>query len=136
MHRITRSLGFSLNSLESCVSYPMPNLLKSCHRQEEIEVVQIALKILDDENDPLPGYQEILCHLIFTVKMEDFRIKACYVAGGHQTEAPATLMYACVVSRETVQIALMLAALNGLEVKTSNIQNTYLTAPCAEKIWT
>ena len=30
VHRIARSLGFSLNSLESCVSYPMPNLLKSC----------------------------------------------------------------------------------------------------------
>ena len=30
----------------------------------------------------------------------------------------------------------MLAALNDLEVKTSDIQNAYLTAPCPEKIWT
>ena len=30
MHRIARSRGFPHNSLESCVSYPMPNLLKSC----------------------------------------------------------------------------------------------------------
>ena len=57
----------------------------------EIEAVRIAFKILDNEDDLLPGYQEIPCHLIFTVKMEDFRRKACYVAGGHQTEAPATL---------------------------------------------
>ena len=32
--------------------------------------------------------------------------------------------------------ALTLAALNDLEVKTSDIQNAYLTAPCKEKIWT
>ena len=30
----------------------------------------------------------------------------------------------------------MLAALNDLEVKTSDIYNAYLTAPCSEKIWT
>ena len=32
MHRIARSRGFPHNSLESCVSYPMPNLLKICQR--------------------------------------------------------------------------------------------------------
>ena len=103
--------------------------------KKEMEAVRIAFKIIG-ENEPLPGYQEIPCHLIFTIKMEDFRRKARYVAGGHRTEAPATLTYASVVSRDTVRIALTLAALNGLEVKTSDIQNAYLTAPCAEKIWT
>jgi hypothetical protein len=68
--------------------------------------------------------------------MEDFRRKARYVAGGHTTEAPATLTYASVVSRETVRIALAIAALNALEVKASDIQNAYLTAPVTEKIWT
>ena len=29
-----------------------------------------------------------------------------------------------------------IAALNGLEVKASNIGNAYLTSPCEEKIWT
>ena len=38
--------------------------------------------------------------------------------------------------RESVRIALTLAALNDMEVKTSDIQNAYLTAPCSEKIWT
>ena len=51
------------------------------------------------------------------------------------TEAPATLTYASVVSRETVRIALTLAALNDVEVKASDIQNAYLTAPVTEKIW-
>ena len=44
--------------------------------------------------------------------------------------------YASVVSQESVRIALTLAAFNYLEVKTSDIQNSYLTAPCSEKIWT
>ena len=51
------------------------------------------------------------------------------------TEAPATLTYASVVSRESVRIALTLAALNDLEVKTVDIENAYLNAPVSEKIW-
>ena len=44
----------------------------------------------------------------------------------------------CVVffSRETSRIALTIAALNDLEVKASNVMNAFLTAPCAENIWT
>ena len=103
--------------------------------KKEMEAVRITFKVIG-EDEPLPGYQEIPCHLIFTIKMEDFRRKARYVAGGHRTEAPAMLTYASVVSRDTVHMALTLAALNGLEIKASDIQNTYLTAPCAEKIWT
>ena len=52
-------------------------------------------------------------------------------------EAPKNLsFFASVVSRESVKIALTLAALNDLEVKTSDIQNAYLTAPCSEKVHT
>ena len=39
-------------------------------------------------------------------------------------------------SQESVRIALTLAASNGLEVKTTDIQNAYLTAPCSEKVHT
>ena len=38
--------------------------------------------------------------------------------------------------QKSVHIALALTALNDMEVKTSNIQNSYLIAPCLEKIWT
>lgn len=51
------------------------------------------------------------------------------------TETPASVTYASVVSRESVRIALTLAALNDLEVKTADIENAYLTAPVGEKIW-
>jgi hypothetical protein len=68
--------------------------------------------------------------------MESFTQKARYVARGNTTEAPASITYASMVSRESVRIALTIAALNDLEVKTSDIQNAYLTAPVTEKIWT
>ena len=98
--------------------------------------VKPAFRLLsDDEPDPV-GYQKIRCHMIFDVKMEDFRRKARLVAGGHMTAAPATLTYASVVSRETVRIALMIAALNGLEVKAGDVLNAYITAPVTEKVMT
>jgi hypothetical protein len=74
--------------------------------------------------------------MVFDIKQEDFRRKARLVAGGHTTEPPATITYASVVSRESVRIALLLAALNDVQVKTADIENAYITAPCSEKIWT
>ena len=41
-----------------------------------------------------------------------------------------------VVSQDSVLITLTFVALKYLEVKKSDIQNAYLTAPCSEKIWT
>jgi hypothetical protein len=52
------------------------------------------------------------------------------------TEPPGSQTYASVVSRESVRIGLTIAALNGLDVLTADIQNAYLNAPCEEKIWT
>ena len=49
---------------------------------------------------------------------------------------PPTITYASVVGRETVRIALTLAALNGLEVNAGDIENAYVTAPVTKKIWT
>ena len=52
------------------------------------------------------------------------------------TDAPATTTFVSVVSRETMQIALILAGLNDSQVKESDIENDYITTPCTEKIWT
>jgi hypothetical protein len=70
--------------------------------------------------------------------MEDFCRKACLVTKEHQTEAPMTITYASVVSRETVYIALLMAALNDLEVKVGHVLslNAYTTAPVTKKVWT
>jgi hypothetical protein len=98
--------------------------------------VRVALKTLGDNETPPPTFQEMRCHVVYDVKMENFQRKARLDAGGHMTEvSSATMTYASVVSRESVRIALTLAALNDLEVKTADIENAYLTAPIGEKIW-
>jgi hypothetical protein len=75
--------------------------------------------------------------MIFDIKLDGFRWKARLVAGGHQTEPPeSVLTYTSIVSRETVWIAFTIAMLNDLQIKASDVQNAYLTAPCAEKIYT
>jgi hypothetical protein len=40
-----------------------------------------------------------------------------------------------VVSRDSVQIGFMLAALNRLDVMACDLENVYFNAPCMEKIW-
>jgi len=40
------------------------------------------------------------------------------------------------ITRESVRIALLLAALNDLEVKAADITNAYIRAPVEEEIWT
>jgi Reverse transcriptase (RNA-dependent DNA polymerase) len=80
------------------------------------------------------GFQEIKCHMVFDVKA-DFTRKARFVAGGHTTETPASITYSSVVSRESVRIAFLLAAVNDLEIMSCDIGNAYLNAPCREKVW-
>ncbi len=94
---------------------------------KEMKDVRKAFNILPDDKAVPIGYQKIPCHMIFDVKMEDFKRKARLVAGGHRTEAPATITYASIVSRETVRIALMLAALNDLQVKAGDVLNAYVS---------
>jgi hypothetical protein len=103
---------------------------------KEMREVRIAFNILPDGGSAPIGYQKIPCHMVFDVKKEDFRRKARLVAGGHLTEAPATITYASVVSHETVRLALTFASLNDLEVKVGDVLNAYITAPVKEKVWT
>ena len=65
--------------------------------------------------------------------MEDFRRKAQLVAGGHMPETPKCMTYSSFVGRETVRIALTIAALNDLQVKAGDVMNAYVTAPYSEK---
>jgi hypothetical protein len=74
--------------------------------------------------------------MIFDIKMTDFGQKARLVAGEHVTDTPTAMTYASIVSRETVRIALTIAALNSLDVKTGDVMNAYITAPVTEKVWT
>ena len=61
--------------------------------------------------------------MVFDIKIEDFRQKSRLVTGSHMTKAQDTITYISVVSKETVKIAFMIAALNDLEVKLGDILN-------------
>ncbi len=82
----------------------------------------------------IPGYKKILWHVVWDIKM-DFTRKAWYVAGSHCTDPPKSITYSSVISRQSVRVALFLAALNDMDVQVTNIGNTYLTAPTMEKCY-
>ena len=100
--------------------------------------VHPAFEVFEGQVENIPkDYQFMRCHMIFDVKFgENFRCKARLVAGGHMTDTPNTLTYSSVFSRDSVHIALTIAALNELSAMACNIQNAYLTAECRKKIWT
>ena len=102
--------------------------------RKEMKAILPAFEILP-EGAPIPvGHTKIEMNMIFDVKA-DFTRKARYVARGDQTEPPASLTYASVVSRESVRIAFLIAALNGLDCMAADIGNAYLNAPVREKIY-
>ena len=105
---------------------------------KEMRNVRPAFEVLEGMEDDIPkDYQFMRCHMIFDVKFgENFRHKARLVAGGHMTDTPNTLTYSSVVSRDSIHIALTIAALNELSVMACDIQYAYLNAECREKIWT
>ena len=51
------------------------------------------------------------------------------------TDAPTLITYLSVVLRESIKIAFLIAALNGLDIMSYDIGNAHLNAPCREKIW-
>ena len=65
----------------------------------------------------------------------DFNGKSYFVAGRHHTEPPASATYDSVVSRDSVFISILLAALNYIDVLSLDLQGTYLNTPCNEKVW-
>ena len=104
---------------------------------EEMKKVRVAFEETSKSLDELFGYTEITTHMIFDIKMgENFRRKARLVADGHKTEAPSSITYSSVVSRDSVRICLLAAALNDLDVQAGDIENAYLTALTREKKWT
>ena len=93
---------------------------------QEMKNVRLAFEVWGKRKEDIPiGYQEIKCHIIFDIKLgENFRKKAQLVGGGHTTTAPASITYLSVVSRDSVRIALKIAALNALDILACDIQNS------------
>ena len=109
--------------------------------EKELKKVKVAWERRDDitvsdarSGKALKGYKKITAHMVFDVKM-DLTRKARLVADGHLTNAPTSMTYSSVVTRDSVRLAFMLATLNGLEVLAGDVGNAYLNAPCRECIW-
>jgi Reverse transcriptase (RNA-dependent DNA polymerase) len=96
--------------------------------------IRVAFHILEPGEEPPPGYKQIPLRMIFDIKM-DFTHKARLVAGGHMTDPPSSITYSSVLSRETVRIIFVVAALNELELTAADIGNAYLNAYTTEKVY-
>jgi hypothetical protein len=104
--------------------------------KKEMKTVRPAFEAYEGDVKDLIGYQSITCHLVFDVKLgENFRRKARFVAGGRKTETPKTLTCSSVVSRDSVWIVVVAAALNNLDTLVCDVEGAYLTAKCREKTW-
>jgi len=103
--------------------------------EKEMKNVMPAFEFRDDDKMPI-GHKHIDCHMIFDVKLVGLVRKARFVAGGHQTDPPTEPTYSSVVSRDSVRIAFLVAALNGCDILSADVQNAYLNAPTREKVYT
>jgi len=103
--------------------------------EKEMRHVMCAFNILE-EGAPEPKMSKrIPCHLIFDIKM-DFTRKARFVAGGYVTDPPSSITFASVVSRDSVRLAFLIAALNDFDLLGADIGNACLNALTSEKVHT
>ena len=94
-----------------------------------------VFKVYDGKPEDLFGYKCISTHMIFDIKLgENLRRKARLVADGHKTDPPSSVTYSSVVSRVSVRICLLIAALNELDLQAADVENAYLLAKCREKV--
>jgi hypothetical protein len=88
--------------------------------------VRLAFKFVDD--DVMPAFwKPVKVHMIFDVKM-DLTRKARLVANRHETEVPTESTYSTVVTRDSVRLAFLLAALNGLCLKSVGIPDVCMAS--------
>ncbi len=104
--------------------------------KKEMGVVMVAFDILPEGKKPPPGYSFIGCHMVFDVKQGTLQRKARFVADGSKTDVSDVPTYASVVSRESVRIAFLLAALNDLDIWAADCEGAYLNAKTREKLYT
>lgn len=103
--------------------------------EKEMRNVLPAFEFCDGDKVPI-GYKHITCHMIFDVKMIGLVCKACFMAGGHLTDPLVESVYSSVVTRESVRIMFLIAALNDLNILGADVQNAYINAKTSEKVYT
>ena len=91
--------------------------------EKEMKKMRPSFQLCTGDTNDLIGYQEITPHFIFDIKLgENFRRKSRLVADGHKTETPRAVTYSLVVSRDSVRICLLIAALNNLEILSRDVE--------------
>ena len=80
------------------------------------------------------GYKKIHTRFIFAVK-HNLRHKGRMVADGHLTEATHEGAYSGVASLRSMQICILLAELNGLDIMVGNVGPAYLEALTKKKLY-
>ena len=136
--RVKKNIKFGVvipQSWEECLALDRENGNDLWQRatDKEISKVRVAFTLLTGDEKPDIGSKEINYHIIWDCKM-DLTRKARLVAGGHlNRHVPKHTTYSSVVSRESVRICFLLAALNDLDVLSGDIGNAYLNAKPREK---
>jgi hypothetical protein len=102
---------------------------------KEMKNNALAFHFLEPGESPQVASKWEPFHMIFNIKV-DLTRKARFVAGGHVTDTPTQLIYSSVVTRESMRIEFLIAAINDLQIFSADIGNAYLCAPCREKIHT
>ena len=84
----------------------------------EMEKVRNAFELYNGDPLNLRGYKPVGTHLIFDIKLgKIFCRKVRCVRDGHRTETPSSVTYSPVVLKDSVQIVILIAALNDLDIK-------------------
>lgn len=100
--------------------------------KKEMYNVSAAFELLKEGEKAPPGWSKASGHFIFDVKLTG-EYKARWVLDGHLTPDVTYSTYAGVVSRESVRIALLYAALNDVDVFAADIRNAYIQSPSSRK---
>ena len=101
---------------------------------KEFKNTRKAFRILDEDTKILVGSTKITYGIIFDVKFNLAR-KTSVVAHGYKNYGVSPhIIYDSVVSRESVRIMFLLAALNNIDVLAADIAGAYLNAPPKEKV--
>jgi hypothetical protein len=111
------------NTIEEAIAFEIENGNTLCQDaiKKEAGGVQIAFETQGNGKPP-PGFKHVQLMMIFDIKM-DFTRKARLVTRGDLTETPPALTYLSVVTRESVRIAFVIAALNWLDLMMFNVGN-------------
>ena len=101
--------------------------------KKEMTTVGVAFEVLPDGSPKPTGRSFIKCHI---VKAGSLKRKARLCADGSRLPEPAFNTYASVVSRESVRLAFLIAALNNLNILTADLEGAYLNAKPKERLYT